>query len=118
MDNRRPANNTFNIFLLGIVIGVALTLLLTTKNGRKLLRLITEEGLQRLSEWEDRIISVEDEKIDDDDDFALGEDYQYEGKDVDSKKEVDEQKQESSNSTINEQIKTRRFFKGIKKKTS
>jgi hypothetical protein len=118
MDNRRSANNTFNIFLLGIVIGVALTLLLTTKNGRKLLRLITEESLQRLSKWEDRLMSFEDEKIDDEADFALGEDYQYEGRDIDSKKEVKEQKQESGNSTINDQIKTRRFFKGIKKKTS
>ncbi|GIW61367.1 MAG: hypothetical protein KatS3mg089_0219 [Patescibacteria group bacterium] len=118
MDNRRSANNTFNIFLLGIVIGVALTLLLTTKNGRKLLRLITEESLQRLSKWEDRLLSVEDEKIDDEDDFALGEDYQYEGRDIDSKKDVEEKKQESSNSTINDQVKTRRFFKGIKKKTS
>lgn len=119
MDNRRSApNNTFNIFLLGIIIGVVLTLLLTTKKGRKLLRLITEEGVQRLSNWEEKIMLVADDKIDDDEDFAMGEDYQEEGRDVPIKKEVYEQKQEINSSTMNGQSETRRFFKGIKKKTS
>lgn len=40
-------------FLLGVVVGVIITLLLTTKRGKRILKLITEEGMSKLSNWED-----------------------------------------------------------------
>lgn len=43
----------FNIFVMGIIIGVLATLLLSTKKGRKLLRVIVNEGADRISKWED-----------------------------------------------------------------
>jgi gas vesicle protein len=40
-------------FLLGVVVGVIVTLLLTTKRGKRILKLITEEGMNKLTNWED-----------------------------------------------------------------
>lgn len=40
-------------FLLGVVVGVIITLLLTTKRGKRILKFITEEGMSKLSNWED-----------------------------------------------------------------
>lgn len=42
-----------NAFILGVVVGVALTLLLTTKKGRRILRSLTDEGMGRLGKLED-----------------------------------------------------------------
>lgn len=40
-------------FLLGIVVGVVITLLLTTKRGKRILKIITEEGMSKISNFED-----------------------------------------------------------------
>ena len=49
----------FNLFFIGILVGVALTLLLTTKKGRKILQIIIDEGVEKLSKWEDVIDVLE-----------------------------------------------------------
>jgi len=54
MDRKNNSGgNGFNIFIVGIIFGVLATLLLTTKKGRKLLKVIIDEGSERVSKWED-----------------------------------------------------------------
>ncbi|MBI2431053.1 MAG: hypothetical protein HYV39_03500 [Candidatus Levybacteria bacterium] len=51
-------------FLLGIIIGGGVVFLLGTKKGKKLLKTITEEGLEGIAELEDL---VEDEALEQED---------------------------------------------------
>lgn len=62
-DHHRESGGHFNGFLFGIIVGVALTLLFTTKKGRRILRSLTEEGLDKVNKWEDLISKRIDEKI-------------------------------------------------------
>ena len=48
-------------FLLGVVVGVIVTLLLTTKRGKRIVKLITEEGMSKLSGWEDMMTDMMEE---------------------------------------------------------
>ncbi len=51
MDQRNHSNgNGFSVFLTGVIVGVLLTLLFTTRRGKKLLDKITDEGLTSLSD--------------------------------------------------------------------
>lgn len=63
---RRTSGGSLNTFVMGILVGVALTLLLTTKKGRKLLKLLTEEGADRISKWEDMLQKAQEEAIEED----------------------------------------------------
>lgn len=49
MENKNHSNS----FLLGVILGVIITLLFTTKKGRKILKALSEEGLQKFTELED-----------------------------------------------------------------
>lgn len=60
-------------FLLGILVGVAVTLLVTTKKGRKLMHSLAEEGMGRFGDWEKILKDVADAI--DDDDYVDGDDY-------------------------------------------
>lgn len=48
-------------FLLGVVVGVIVTLLLTTKRGKKILKMITDEGISKISNFEDMVGDMIDE---------------------------------------------------------
>lgn len=50
-----------NGFILGLVVGVLVTLMFTTKKGRQILRALTEEGLSRFTEVEDILHAMEDD---------------------------------------------------------
>ena len=50
-----------NGFVLGLVVGVLVTLMFTTKKGRQILRALTEEGLSRFTEVEDILHAMEDD---------------------------------------------------------
>lgn len=124
-------------FLLGILVGVALTLLLVTKKGRKILRMLTDEGIDKLSEWETVINDVKD-AIDDDEDNIPSDDYIREPAVKEQTKEtpqnqrtVKEQvpvqpviQQEPTPAVVEKEAgtvsklksSTRRFFRGAKKK--
>ena len=54
-------NNSLHGFFLGLIIGVVVTLLFTTKKGRQIVRALTEEGLNKFSEVEDILHAMEDE---------------------------------------------------------
>ena len=51
MDHKN--NNSNSGFLFGVLIGVLLTLLFTTKKGRKILKTITDEGIDKITNLED-----------------------------------------------------------------
>ena len=53
--NQHKSSGLSSGFLLGIIVGVVITLLLTTKRGKRILKLVTEEGMQKFSNWEDLI---------------------------------------------------------------
>ncbi|HUD44946.1 MAG TPA: YtxH domain-containing protein [Patescibacteria group bacterium] len=52
--------SSLNGFLWGLIVGVALTLLFTTKKGRQILRSLTDEGLSKFSEVEDILHAMEE----------------------------------------------------------
>jgi hypothetical protein len=45
----RQGNNSFNTFLLGIIVGAAIVFLLGTEKGKKILKVISEKGLDNIS---------------------------------------------------------------------
>ncbi len=60
-------NNSSGGFLFGILVGVAITLLFTTKKGRKILKTLTDEGFDKISGLEDLFEKrVMEEDLDDD----------------------------------------------------
>ena len=55
MDNKKQQhqeNGHGSGFLLGVIVGVLLTLLFTTKRGREILHDVTEKGMKKVSELE------------------------------------------------------------------
>jgi len=68
-------------FILGILIGILLTLLFTTRKGRKLLKTITTEGSRKFNSWDDLITILESEIGDsevDEKESVVGEDIDEE----------------------------------------
>lgn len=82
MDNKKQhhGGGNFNVFIFGVLVGVAATLLLTTKRGRKLLKVITDEGLERFGKFEDIVKTMEKEAEEEatftDDGSVVGEDVE------------------------------------------
>src|SRR5438309_823964 len=50
MDNKHNPHGGGNGFILGVIVGVVITLLFTTNRGRKVLRVLTEKGFERFSD--------------------------------------------------------------------
>lgn len=97
MQNTNHDNKFFSGFLLGLIVGSAVVFLLATKTGKKILKLVSEEGFERLSD-------IVDEK-----------DFQEE-----EIEEVDTVVEEPEvNGEVKKVIarKPRRFFKRVKKTT-
>ncbi len=55
MNNNGSRGGFFNGFLIGFILGAAVVFLLVTKKGKKLLKIITEEGLDKVSDFEELI---------------------------------------------------------------
>ncbi len=53
MENRN--DNRGNGFLFGLIVGVAVTLLFTTKKGREILRELTDRGMEKIGDLEEKI---------------------------------------------------------------
>jgi hypothetical protein len=68
-----------NAFVLGVVVGVALTLLLTTKKGRRILRMFTDQGMDKIGKLEEAVVqkkaSVVPNITEDIDEMMEGQDY-------------------------------------------
>lgn len=61
--DRRSSHSGVNTFFFGILVGVALTLLITTKKGRKILKTLVEEGTDRISRWEEMLKELEESAV-------------------------------------------------------
>ena len=72
MDKHDEHSQKGGLFL-GVIVGVAATLLVTTKRGRKLLHALSDEGIDKLGDWESILKDVADAI--EDDDLIEGDDY-------------------------------------------
>lgn len=74
MEQQQPKQqNGGNGFILGVIVGVMIALLFTTKKGRAILRDITEKGIDKLSSLEDLAKRANNGKFDefeDEDDYV------------------------------------------------
>ena len=126
-ERREHHGNFFNAFALGIVVGIALTLLLTTKKGRRLLRTLTDEGMKKMGGFEKTVrnttsvVSPEPEDVD-----------MMAGQDFEAAEEMKQEEKPTPNHVSQEAVKhslkheehtngaakgpgTRRFFRGVKR---
>lgn len=69
MDNKH-AHGGGNGFLFGVLIGILIALLFTTKKGRKILKNLTDEGMDKFTSLEDLL--EKRLKEEDSDDMGLG----------------------------------------------
>lgn len=94
-NNNKSGNNFFSGFLLGVLVGAGLVFLLGTKKGKKLLKVISEKGLDNVSNI------LKDEGV------AMDPDETYEDD------EKNPPKKEVTVSDTKEKPRVRRFFRGI-----
>ncbi len=105
MNNQHHNNHFFDGFMLGLAIGAAAVFLLGTKSGKNLLKIISEQGLDGISNMMDEYnLGNEDEE-----DTEITEDLKKAKKEA--KHEVDD---------VVEKVETtvapkKRFFKRFKK---
>ncbi len=96
--NNQTEGGGINGFFLGVILGAGMTLLFTTEKGKKIVKTLTEEGLEDLSKLQDMIDVLKDE------DTALDVKEETAPKIAEKEPEVTKPS-------------TRRFFKGIRKKS-
>ncbi|MEK7571055.1 MAG: YtxH domain-containing protein [Patescibacteria group bacterium] len=60
MENKQSSNNLGSGFFLGLIVGVIVTLLFTTKKGRKILHNLTEKSMDKVSTIENRFHEVKE----------------------------------------------------------
>lgn len=95
-DTNRSGGNFFSGFLLGALIGAAMVFFLGTKKGEKILKAISEKGLNDIS----NIIEKADKEVNSDEVYEKEEN-------------IVPKKQTVIGETIEQKPKTRRFFRGI-----
>ena len=106
-DASGQGNNFLSGFLIGVLVGAAVVFLLATKKGRKLLKAISEEGIDNISNLLDEANkSGTSEKMLDKTEDSNGS-YE-ETEDVAPKREFAVKEK-----AIEEKPKARRFFRGI-----
>lgn len=101
----------FNGLVVGVIIGVAFMFLLSTKKGKKILKMLTEEGLEGVSSIEELLMDGGDEEV-------------YEEVVEEEKEEKEEPHTNGHVQTHHEQpvhatpkiTKVRRFFRGLPKR--
>jgi hypothetical protein len=69
--NHRGSSGFGNGVVVGMILGAVAVLLFTTKKGRKILRILSEDGFEKLKDWE----SIFDELQLDDEEEMDGDDY-------------------------------------------
>lgn len=71
--NNNHGNKFFDGFLWGAIIGGGLVFLLGTKKGKKILKMITEEGVEGLSEILEAQMAEEEEDLEDEETSEIDE---------------------------------------------
>lgn len=110
MENNNNGGNKFlNGFLLGALIGAGTVFLLSSKKGKKLLKILSEGGLDKISDFlEEQENTIED-------------DFEEDEKVVSVKDSAESQKEQNGGLDHNADQKAkkpfaRRFFKGISRR--
>jgi len=101
----------FNGLLVGLILGFALALLFTTKRGRQMVKALTEEGLDSISELRRRMDTLE--VMIDEDEYVEEPKEAPKAKNGVKSKEVVEEEIDDEEPTKKDS--KRRFFKGIRK---
>lgn len=62
-----------NGFMWGMAVGALLVLLFTTKKGRKILKVLSEEGFEKMKHWEGKIedLDLSDDEIEEGEDYLV-----------------------------------------------
>jgi gas vesicle protein len=118
-DSNKSSGNFFSGFIIGALVGAAIVFFLGTKKGKKLLRIISEEGMDNLNnliEKADKATGLdevyEEEEPSFASTFAKASAYKKategQGKTLTHKEEVSHE----------EPRRIRRFFKGISRRTN
>jgi hypothetical protein len=115
MDKHKDQHNNGG-FVLGLLIGVLVTLAITTKKGRKLLRMVTEEGKDKFSEW-DEILEDIKASLSEDDYVSTVHDYKEDvEKPVDVVQDKTMDTSEPQPSVTRVKSTARRFFRGVSRR--
>jgi gas vesicle protein len=99
VENNKSNNNFFGGFLFGVLIGAAIVFLLGTEKGKKILKTISENGMDNL----DNLLEKAGKATD------LDEVYEEEEDEIIPETKV------IARESVEEKPKTRRFFRGISK---
>lgn len=105
-NNNGSGGNFINGFFWGALIGAGAVFLLGTKKGKKLLKIISEQGLERISSLEDLVEEVEEEF----------EESSPQSKPVHKEHSNGEAKPQAQSLLEKTKSSGKRFFKGIKRK--
>ncbi len=106
-ENHHHGNGFMNGFLLGAIIGAAVVFFLFTEKGKKLLKTITEEGIEGFADLKDLV----QEEMDDEEYEGDGE-YQ---EDQHVTPVYHQPREASLESLHHSPSKVKRFFRGIKR---
>jgi gas vesicle protein len=105
-NNNKSGGNFLSGFLIGIIIGAGVVFLLATKRGKKILKAISEEGSENISNILDKIdksVDMSDESLEE----SSGEITEDKGSVIREENIINEDKP-----------KIRRFFRGISKRAN
>ncbi len=103
--NNHKGPGFMNGLFLGIIIGAAIVFLIGTKKGKKILKMLTESGIEGVSDLEEMLSEQEDEG-----DYE--QEYSAEGEEL-TPTPIQTVHREEVKQAIHRPLK--RFFRGIKK---
>lgn len=107
--HEKKGSGGVNGFLLGVIIGVVVTLLFTTKKGRHIIKTLTDEGMNKFSELEELMQDMEE--YDEEEESTVGPEEVSPSEEQNS-----ENPPESPKKYLAKKSPLRRFFRGIPKR--
>lgn len=126
-NNQKQHNSHFGTaFFLGLIIGAGIALLFATKKGRKILKALTEEGLDNMPDIKKYFRSTVDEFVEDDENESISDYVDEKIRVADmpqphtSRIHVDkepERQEAKGNGSTKKHSPVKRFFRGVSKRS-